>query len=374
MKNNISFSLSLLLTIFLFACNVSKNTTAEKTEISGLRYVNHFVIPYNFNFKNTTVGGLSGIDYDKATEQYYLISDDRNAINKSRFYSAQININPKGIDTLIFTNVFPLQEEGKNNEKENPDPEAIRFWPKKNLWVWSSEGERIISKKDTVLNNPAIYLINEKGTLLNNFEVPLNFKMHVNEYGPRRNGVWEGLSFSPDYKNLWVSTEEPLYQDGPRADLLPNKAYTRFVKYDANTKKPIAQYAYLLEPIAHAPFPADAFKVNGISEILAIDNNKFLVMERSFSTGNLKSTIKIFEVDFSSATNIGEKSIIGLKDFKAATKKLLLNMDELGIYIDNVEGLTFGPRLANGKESLLLIADNNFNPLEQQQVFLFEIN
>ncbi len=374
MKNNISFSLSLVLTIFLFACNVSKNTTAEKIEISNLHYVNHYVISYNFNFKNTTVGGLSGIDYDKATEQYYLISDDRNAINKARFYSAKINISSKGIDTVIFTNVFPLQDESKNNEKENPDPEAIRFWPKKNLWVWSSEGERIISKKDTVLNEPAIYIINEKGNLINHFTVPSNFKMQVKEYGPRRNGVWEGLSFSPDYKNLWVSTEEPLYQDGPRADVAPNKAYTRFVKYDAHTKRPIAQYAYLLEPVAHEPVPADAFRVNGISEILAIDNNKFLVMERSFSTGNLKNTIKIFEVDFSSATNLVEKSILKMEDFRAATKKLLINLDELGIYIDNVEGLTFGPRLANGKQSLLLIADNNFNLLEQQQVFLFEIN
>jgi hypothetical protein len=30
-------------------------------------------------------------------------------------------------------------------------------------------------------------------------------------------------------------------------------------------------------------------------------------------------------------------------------------MDDLGIFIDNIEGLTFGPKLANGKQSLLCI-------------------
>ena len=374
MKNKVQFPLALLTIVFLCACNVSKNAAAEKTPITSLKYVGNYVIPYNLQFKNTTVGGLSGIDYDRANDKYYIISDDRNAINKARFYSAKINLSTKGIDTVIFTNVFPLQEETTHISKDNPDPESIRYWPAKNLWVWSSEGERIITIKDTVLNDPSISLINDKGHLVNTFTVPANFKMQAIEYGPRRNGVWEGLSFSPDYKQLWVSTEEPLYQDGPRAEVLPNNAYTRILKYDVKTRKPIAQYAYLLEPVAHAPIPETAFKVNGISEILAVGKNKLLIMERSFSTGNLKNTIRIFEVDFTNATELDEKGILETKEFKAATKKLLLNMDDLDIYIDNIEGLCFGPVLANGKQSLLLIADNNFNPLEPQQVFLFEVN
>ena len=364
----------MLLSISLFACNVSKNSAVEKTKITSLHYVGNYVIPYNLQFKNTTVGGLSGIDYDKAKDEYYIISDDRNAINKARFYSAKINFSSKGIDTVIFTNVFPLQEETKSISKENPDPESIRYWPGKNLWIWSSEGERIVSPKDTVLNNPSVNIINAKGQLQNTFMVPGNFKMQATEYGPRRNGVWEGLSFSADYKKLWVSTEEPLYQDGPRAEVYPNQAYTRILKYNVKTRTPVAQYAYLLEPVAHAPIPAEAFKVNGISEILAIGSNKLLVMERSYSTGNLKNTIRVYEVDFTNATNLKEESILEINDFKPVTKKLLLNMDDLGIYIDNVEGLCFGPTLPNGKQSLLFIVDNNFSPQEPQQVFLFEVN
>lgn len=48
-------------------------------------------------------------------------------------------------------------------------------------------------------------------------------------------------------------------------------------------------------------------------------------------------------------------------------------MDELGIYVDNIEGVTFGPLLPNGNKTLLLVADNNFNPIQKSQVLLFEI-
>ena len=54
-------------------------------------------------------------------------------------------------------------------------------------------------------------------------------------------------------------------------------------------------------------------------------------------------------------------------------KKLLLNMDSLGIYVDNVEGVTFGPTLPNGHRTLVLVADNNFQFFEKTQFFLFEI-
>ena len=48
-------------------------------------------------------------------------------------------------------------------------------------------------------------------------------------------------------------------------------------------------------------------------------------------------------------------------------------MDDLKIYTDNIEGVTFGPDLPNGHKSLIFIADNNFNPMEKSQVMLFEV-
>ena len=48
-------------------------------------------------------------------------------------------------------------------------------------------------------------------------------------------------------------------------------------------------------------------------------------------------------------------------------------MDDLGIYTDNVEGVTFGPVLSNGHQSLIFVADNNFDEQEITQFLLFEI-
>jgi hypothetical protein len=48
-------------------------------------------------------------------------------------------------------------------------------------------------------------------------------------------------------------------------------------------------------------------------------------------------------------------------------------MDDLGIFIDNIEGVTFGPKLANGKQSLLFVSDNNFSDKQKTQVLFFEV-
>jgi hypothetical protein len=194
------------------------------------------------------------------------------------------------------------------------------------------------------------------------------------ESGPRQNGVLEGMAYADNYNTLYVNVEEPLYEDGPRADLTDNGAYIRINKFVVQTGNCIAQYAYKLEPIAHPSIPATAFKVNGVPEILSIGNNKLLVIERSFSTGILPCTIRLFIADLSTATDISHTSLKNNTAFIPASKKLILNMDDLGIYTDNVEGICFGPVLPNGHKTLMFVADNNFNPLEKSQLFLFEIN
>ena len=57
-------------------------------------------------------------------------------------------------------------------------------------------------------------------------------------------------------------------------------------------------------------------------------------------------------------------------DFKSVKDQLT---DKI---IDNIEGMCFGPKLENGKQSLLLISDNNFNSFGRQltQLILMEID
>ena len=87
---------------------------------------------------------------------------------------------------------------------------------------------------------------------------------------------------------------------------MDNDAFIRIIKFDVANKKSTAQYAYKLAPVAFAAKPENEFKVNGVPDILNLGNNKLLVIERSFSTGRLACTIRVFIADLKDATDISE--------------------------------------------------------------------
>jgi hypothetical protein len=322
---------------------------------------------------------LSGIDYDVKNDIYYMISDDRSAINPARFYTAKIHLKDNRIDSAEFIDVKTLlQKDGqpypnsKQDPSHTPDPEDIRYNPVKDELIWSSEGER--KPENNILEDPSVIVVDRSGNYKDSFELPANMHMHATENGPRQNSVFEGLAFSADYKSLFVSVEEPIYEDGPRAGANDSTAWIRIIKFDTEKRKQIAQYAYKIEPVAYPSIPANSFKINGVSAILSSGENKLLVVERSFSTGRIACTIRVFLADMNDAADIANtNSLQSQPTAKPVSKKLLLNMDDLGRYIDNIEGITFGPTLPNGHQTLIFIADNNFSPLEKTQLLLFEI-
>ena len=254
-----------------------------------LKFLNEYIIPFNYQFQNTTVGGLSGIDYNPKKNEYYFISDDRSDKNPARFYVARILINNYKIDSVIFSNTTFLKDQSENfypNSKQDPfhtpDPEALRFDPKTNKFIWSSEGERIVNSQKTILENPAVTETDSKGNFLDTFELPRQVVMSSKEYGPRQNGVFEGLTFTDDCNSLLVSVEEPLLQDGPAAGTGDSSGICRIIKFNMTTKKAMAEYAYKIDPVAHPPLTPGGFKINGIPDILSIGKNQLLVIERSF--------------------------------------------------------------------------------------------
>lgn len=180
--------LFIIASLFLYSCATSKTSVQNNTGISSLRYVDSYVIPFNLKYKNTTVGGLSGIDYDAKSGLFYLVSDDRSDKNPARFYTARIFISQKGIDSFTFIGVENmLQPDGKvypgnlQNRFKTPDPEAIRYNPKRQYLAWSSEGERIVKANDTVLTDPSVIMIRTDGKYIDSFALPANMKMNVAE-------------------------------------------------------------------------------------------------------------------------------------------------------------------------------------------------
>ena len=381
MYRSLFYFLSIVLAVS--SCSSSKKTSSsnDSNSISRLKFLDEYVIKRNMLFDSTIVGGLSGIDYDAKNNRYFIISDERSYSAPARFYTASISLKKYRISKLQFLSVHALKQPGgavfpsfSENAQRTPDPESIRYNANSNSLTWTSEGDREVRRGKMIYQDPYVYEMDTVGNFKDSFFIPANLHMYKEEKGSRENGVFEGSSFADDYRFLYVSMEQPLYEDGP----VPTNNYAgapvRFTKFDAQTKKALAQYVYQLDAVAQKPSPSTGFSINGVSEILYTGNNRFLVLERSFSTGIFKNTIKIYLADFSDATDVS--GITGLhldKMHRPALKKLLLNMDDIDRYVDNVEGITFGPLLPNGHRSLLLIADNNFSKFEKSQVFLLEV-
>lgn len=361
----------------LLPVNVVAQPPGGAAKAFQLKLLDEYVIPYNLRFNGTTVGGLSGIDYDAKEHLYYSISDDRSAINPARFYTYHIRIKDDKIDTVIFNKVtFLKAANGKvfaptNANAATVDPEALRVW-NGNI-IWSSEGDRIVRNGKFILRNPQIFKAGMNGEYMDTFPLPKQMRVTSGNSGVRQNGGFEGVAISPDRKFFFVSVEEPLLQDGPRAGTGDSTGIVRILKYDIKTGKPMAQFAYMIDPVAYPVHPPSGFRVNGISDIMCLDSERLLVVERSFSTGRLTCTIKVFIADLSTASDISSLKSLKDKSYHVAKKRLVLNMDSLGIFVDNIEGVTFGPRLANGDASLIFIADNNFNFFEKSQLLLMRV-
>jgi hypothetical protein len=53
---------------------------------------------------------------------------------------------------------------------------------------------------------------------------------------------------------------------------------------------------------------------------------------------------------------------------------VLVDLDEIGLdYTDNVEGISWGPRLPTGERTLLVVSDNNFSTRQQTQLIAIAI-
>lgn len=373
-----NFLFLVVLPTFLFSCSNLKQTFENKPAPS-LKLVSSIEIPFDEMFQNTKVGGLSGIDYDAKNDLYYLISDDRSMFNNSRFFTAKIRLFENKVEGIDFQSVSTLKNEiGKvfGNWNTSPttsaDPEDLRYNPKTNSLVWISEGARVITANNEILQDPSLNFMDLKGAFLGNITLPENLKMQKLEKGPRNNGTLEGITFDKNYKNIYTNIEEPLFEDGNQANTSKG-GLIRLYQFDVKTKKNTAQYGYQLEPIAREPSPKGTFAVNGVTAIQYYGKNQLLVVERSYSTGTQACTVKVFLCDLKKATNVKDHPSLQNQKLELASKKLVLNMDDLGIFIDNIEGLTFGPKLANGNPSIIFVSDNNFSDKQKTQVFVFEV-
>jgi 3-phytase/alkaline phosphatase D len=347
----------------------------NRQSVSGVEFIGEVTFPTGFTFEGTQVGGLSGIAYDRFNNVFYSISDDRSQFNPARYYTLSIDLNDGRLDTgdVQFQNVTTITDEnGQPFAPNSLDPEGIAFSERGTLFI-SSEGER----STTRLIDPFINEFSLQGQQFNELPVPDKFNpagIGENDPGIRNNLAFESLTISPNQRFLFTATENALVQDGPTATLI-NGSPSRILQYDLQTGEVVGEFLYITDPVADAPNPAGSFNTNGLVELLALDNNgTFLSLERSFSTG-VGNSVKLYETSILGATDISDLDSVNAANVDAvAQKRLLLDFGDLGITLDNLEGIALGPTLEDGRQSLIVVADNNFSSTQFTQILSFALD
>lgn len=360
----------------------------ERT-VSSLRLIGQQVLPRRTEFNGTVVGGLSGIDYDVLNQRYVLVSDDRTVADSPqppRMYTAKLDFDAAAFRSVQMLSTFAMKQPGgavypKVPDPLTPDPEAVRIDPASRNLLWASEGERTLASATGTqrLIDPFIREITPDGTHVREYALPPMFRMSATEKGPRSNLVFEGLAVTPDTTRVFALAEGPLYEDGP-APTPTTGGVSRITAFDRTSGSAVAQYAYPVERVQVAPVPAGQFSVSGATEILALSNTRFLVLERSFSVGVVGNQVRLYEIDVRAATDILATPSLAGAGYTPVTKRLVLDFETLKSTlggIANLEGMTFGPKLANGRESLVVVADDNFpaadSATDRNQFIAFEV-
>ena len=383
MKARFPLSALAVAVTLLSACSGDDDSSSSTAkEIHGLRFIGEQTLTSRMDYQGTTVGGLSSIDYHDGT--YYLISDDAasdsDAFNGPiRFYTASFDITENSFGSVSIDSVVELKNSDQNSFGAGAaDPESLRIDPESGNLVWVSEG---------FINADVQPFIREQktdGSYVRDFDLPEIFKKPTGESatGPRHNTSFEGISLSHDGKGYWAVMEGPLQQDGDAPSFTSAGAPVRVVYFNKTSGEVERQFALDLNPETriHAQ-PGFPFEVNGMVEILEYAADKFLLLERSYAT-NYKdggNNVKVYRVDASEATDVNsitplDNTVVTatkteIFDFEAIRHQLTDNI------VDNIEGITFGPQLANGNRTLVMVADDNFSAFGPQlnQFVAFEV-
>ncbi|MDQ0596031.1 hypothetical protein QF037_000376 [Streptomyces canus] len=340
-------------------------------------------VPNATTLQGTTVGGLSAISYDARSGTYYVISDDRSQTGPARFYTAHVDFADGTLKDVELTGTHPLlRPDGTTFPPTStagstvaPDPEGIAVDPRDSSLAWTSEGERIVPSDGlALLGDPWIRRATTTGAYTGQLPLPPQLHMNSQEFGPRKNQTLEGVTFTPDGRRIVTAMEDPLYQDG--ADPTPEHgALARITVHDAGTGQPLAQYAYPVEPLFAVP-PAGSTDTNGVSDLVALGHDRFLVLERAsiYADNNWKA--RIYLVDLHGATDVlGRDSLTGTsaRPVRPVRKTLVTDLSDVAGLprVDNVEGITLGPRLPDGRRTVVLVSDDNFAARQVTQFITF---
>ncbi|MGB5960275.1 MAG: esterase-like activity of phytase family protein [Coleofasciculaceae cyanobacterium] len=345
----LSVVVAVVLSFLITGCDPSQAISVESRTFLNLSL--NFLGEYQLakqSFQDTPVGGFSALTYDRQRDRFYALSDDRSALAPARFYTLKLSLDTNTTEKPILEKVtiedvtFLKNEDGKTFPKGTIDPEGIALSPKGTIFV-SSEGDRNLGTA------PFIREFDLKtGQQLRSLPIPERFLANDKSKEEPPRGIQNNLGFESltaesgsslaavtgDPFRLFTATESALVQDN-LPDTSIQSPRVRLLHYlIGNIARPmvVTEHLYLLDPA-----PSGAI-FHGLTDLVTVDTGgHFLSLERSY--GLLGGSAKIYQIATSAATDTsGIGTLKGnVSRIDAIKKKLLLDLSELGIYLDNLE-------------------------------------
>lgn len=206
-------------------------------------------------------------------------------------------------------------------------------------------------------DGPRILEVDRKGKLRRDVALPKHFGK------ARENKSLESLSMTPDGAHLFTTTEAALSCDGTK----PTQAAGTLVRILRIPRAggDVAEHAYATDPLPHGSGDY------GVADLAALSSEDVLVLERGWSRG-AGNTARIYRVSLADPVT----SCILTPELSAEApvlrKTLLVDLAKVVVkglppskqkqdspLLDNFEGLAIGPQLEDGRQTILLVSDDN---------------
>ena len=204
-------------------------------------------------------------------------------------------------------------------------------------------------------NGPRVFEVDRGGRLRKEIAVPPRF------LDGRRNKSVESLTRSPSGRYLFVTSEVALHGDGDGATARLGTR-VRIVRVDA-LGTPTTEHLHITDPA-----PDEGWDW-GVADLAALGDDDLLVLERGWKA-DVGNAARIYRV------KLDERSLCtgtaGLAATRSLAKWLWVDVGDLRAtlappvhqpqpnpLLDNYEGMSLGPRLPDGRSSLILVSDDN---------------
>ncbi|MFO0801062.1 MAG: esterase-like activity of phytase family protein [Gemmataceae bacterium] len=338
------------------------------------------------------LGGLgSAIAYGGRGTEYVLVSDrgpkDGASDFACRYHRMDIRVTPgatepvslKLVATTLLTDAAGRRYVGSLDAFRDTDPTRnLRLDP---------EGVRVGRGGELYVSDeygPVIYEFDPSGRRRRSLAVPSHFraprpgKSPADELPPHAttgrqpNRGMEGLAISSDRKRLVGIMQGPLLQDGGLNEKNERVGVNvRILDVELASGK-TREFVYQLSDPA-----------NGVSEIVAVSDHQYLVLERDGRAGKEALFKRVFLIDLTGATDVSGVAALPRgalpAGVKAAAKAPFLDLLDPRFGIagagcpEKFEGLAFGPDLPDGRRLLLITADNDFVAEQPLRVYAFAV-